>query len=55
MAEIGPMSCAEIGPISVPRWTKSGRDRTNIFWLSGYAVLHIHIGAASPFFNKMAT
>ena len=36
MPEIGPMSYAEIGPMSVPRWPRSGRDRANIVWLSGY-------------------
>ena len=52
MAEIGPMSCAEIGPISVPRWTRSGRyrcrdgrDRAEIGPMSfGYLGLHSIFG-----------
>ena len=35
MPEIGPMSYAEIGPMSVPRWPRSGRYWANIVWLSG--------------------
>ena len=34
MPEIGPMY-AEIGPMSVPRWPRSGRYWANIVWLSG--------------------
>ena len=30
IAKIGPMSCAEIGPISAPRWTRSGQYRLAI-------------------------
>ena len=35
MPEIGPMSYAEIGPMSVPRWPRWGRYWANIVWLSG--------------------
>ena len=38
MPEIGPMSYAEIGPMSVPRWPRSGRYWANIVWLSGFIV-----------------
>ena len=38
MPEIGPMSYAEIGPMSVPRWPRSGRYWANIVWLSGLSL-----------------
>ena len=48
MPEIGPISYAEIGPMSVPRWPRSGRYWANIVWLSGYIYIHIYIQIIIP-------
>ena len=52
MPEIGPMSYAEIGPMSVPSWPRSGRYWANIVCLSGNVqrILAIHNCSVKPAF-----
>ena len=53
MPEIGPMSYAEIGPMSVPRWPRSGRYWDTIVWLSGNGVCYFVVATSgTPVFTR---